>query len=50
MKQRQRKKQFWWTWHHCTQLYPYYSKLYGWFDWGVGRIKHQLRNTSKDKV
>lgn len=26
-----------WVWHHCTQLYPFYSRLYGHFDWGVGR-------------
>lgn len=37
MKLRRRRKQFWWTWHHCTQLYPHYSRLYGWFDWGVAR-------------
>jgi len=41
MKVRNIKRNFWWTWHHCTQQYPYYSKLYGWFDWGVGRFKHQ---------
>lgn len=47
MKLRQRRKQFWWTWHHCTQLYPYYSKLYGMFDWGVGKCVHQIKDRSK---
>jgi len=47
MKLRHRRKQFWWTWHHCTQLHPYYSKLYGMFDWGVGRINHQHKDVTK---
>lgn len=37
MKQRHRRKRFIWVWHYCTQAYPFYSRLYGYFDWGVGR-------------
>lgn len=44
MKVRQIKKRFWWTWHFTPRLYNY-SKMYGWFDWGVGRIKHQLKDS-----
>jgi hypothetical protein len=43
MKQRQRRKQFWWTWHHYTQRYSYYPRRHSMFDLGIGRIKHQQR-------
>lgn len=39
MKLRYRRKQFWWTWH-WRATHPY-SRIYGLFDWGVARIKHQ---------
>ncbi len=44
MKLRYKRKQFWWTWHEDDKHLK--SLTYGLFDWGVGRIKHQL----KDKV
>lgn len=43
MKLCKARKQFHWVWHHCTQLYPYYSRLYGMFDWGVGRINRSTK-------
>jgi hypothetical protein len=37
MTMRQRRKQFWWTWHLAYDHY-FHDDL---FCWGVGRIKHQ---------
>jgi hypothetical protein len=34
MKLRHKRKQFWWTWR-----YAHYD-----FEWGVGRILHQLKD------
>jgi hypothetical protein len=34
MKLRLKRKQFWWTWRYTP---------YG-FEWGIGRILHQLRD------
>lgn len=45
MKLRKARKQFWWTWHHSKRHQC--STHYGWFDWGVGRIKHQHKDTTK---
>ena len=47
MKMRQKRKQFWWAWHYCTQTYPYYSRRYGHWDMGIARIKHQLKDSMK---
>jgi hypothetical protein len=45
MKQRQRRKQFWWAWH--SNLDALYSRTYGWFDWGMARTKHQQKGRMK---
>lgn len=39
MTMRQRRKQFWWTWHHA-----YHSHW-----WGVGRIIRQHPDCIKDR-
>ena len=39
MKMRQRRKQFWWTWRSEQT----FNRTYGWFNWGVGRVKHQIK-------
>lgn len=41
MKMRYRRNQFWWTWHYGEKFL--FSREYGWFDWGVGRIKLQQK-------
>ena len=46
MKMRHRRKQFWWTWHFTNTTY---SSMYGWFDWGIGRIKQQHPDCIKDR-
>ena len=45
MKLRRIKKNFWWTWR--CDIRHQHSSVYGFFDWGVGRVKHQLRNKLK---
>lgn len=42
MTMRQRRKQFWWTWHMEGE--PPYPESPRYFEPGVGRIKHQLRD------
>lgn len=42
MKMRKRRKQFWWTWHVDSKHIK--SHLYGMFDWGVGRVNHQVKD------
>jgi len=46
MKVRQIKKRFWWTWRFWPMPYDGNKKVVGWFDWGVGRIKHQIKDAS----
>jgi hypothetical protein len=42
MKLRKLRKNFWWTWHAIPGAL--YSHTYGFFDWGMGRIKHQHKD------
>jgi len=42
MKQRYRRKQFWWTWR--WDVYNLFSNTYKYYDWGIGRIKHQTKH------
>lgn len=44
MKMRKARKQFWWTWRFKVSCHYIGSKQYGWYDWSVGRVVHQLKD------